>query len=406
MKYSANEVIQYIQEEDVKFIRLAFCDVFGRQKNISIMPTELRRAFEYGIAIDASAIEGFGDEAHSDLLLRPDPSTLTVLPWRPEHGSVVRMACNIFASDGTPFEGDCRRFLQQAVEYARQKGAQFAFGSEMEFYLFRLDECGNPTKLPYDQAGYLDIAPEDRGENVRREICLTLEQMGIQPESSHHEEGPGQNEIDFRYSDPLSAADNAMIFQTVVKTVAQRNGLFADFSPKPLQDKPGNGFHINLSVKLQDGTDKMNCVIAGILEKVKEITLFLNSCEESYQRFGSDKAPKYISWSSENRSQLVRIPAAIGEYCRAELRSPDPCANPYLAFGLLIYAGMYGIEQNLPLPQPANINLYTAPASVRAKFELLPRTLQTACTFAKQSDFVKNCLPELIAQGYYQKANL
>ena len=406
MKYSANEVIQYIQEEDVKFIRLAFCDIFGKQKNISIMPTELRRAFEYGIAIDASAIEGFGDEAHSDLLLRPDPSTLTVLPWRPEHGSVVRMACNIFCSDGTPFEGDCRRFLQQAVGYAKQKGAQFAFGSEMEFYLFQLDEHGNVTKIPYDQAGYLDIAPEDRGENVRREICLTLEQMGIQPESSHHEEGPGQNEIDFRYSDPLSAADNAMIFQTVVKTVAQRNGLAADFSPKPLPDKPGNGFHINLSVKLQDGTDKMDNIIAGILAKVKDITLFLNSCEESYHRFGSNKAPQYISWSSENRSQLVRIPAAIGEYCRAELRSPDPYANPYLAFGLLIYAGMCGIEENLTLPQAADINLYTAPACVREQFDTLPHSVQQACTAAKNSDFVNACLPKLIAQGYYQKADL
>ena len=403
MKYSKQEVMQYVQEEDVKFIRLAFCDVFGKQKNISIMPEELPRAFEYGIAIDASAIEGFGDETHSDLLLHPDADTLMPLPWRPEHGRVVRMFCTISYPDGRTFECDSRSILKQAVQDAEKAGFQFFFGAEQEFYLFNLDDNGNPTKEPYDNAGYMDIAPEDKGENIRREVCLTLEQMGIRPESSHHEEGPGQNEIDFRYSSPLAAADNAMTFQTVVKTLARRNGLYADFSPKPLEDKPGNGFHINMSVKSSDNADNMNFMIAGILAKVAEMTIFLNPLESSYQRFGNNKAPRYISWSSENRSQLVRVPAAVGEYKRAELRSPDPAANTYLAFALMIYASLYGIQNKLELQDPADINLYKADADTLAKFEQLPENLKSACALANNSDFIKKHIPGAILEIYCNK---
>ena len=403
MKYSKQEVMQYVQEEDVKFIRLAFCDVFGKQKNISIMPEELPRAFEYGIAIDASAIEGFGDETHSDLLLHPDADTLMPLPWRPEHGRVVRMFCTISYPDGRTFECDSRSILKQAVQDAEKAGFQFFFGAEQEFYLFNLDDNGNPTKEPYDNAGYMDIAPEDKGENIRREVCLTLEQMGIRPESSHHEEGPGQNEIDFRYSSPLAAADNAMTFQMVVKTVARRNGLYADFSPKPLEDKPGNGFHINMSVKSSDNVDNMNFMIAGILAKVAEMTIFLNPLESSYQRFGNNKAPRYISWSSENRSQLVRVPAAVGEYKRAELRSPDPAANTYLAFALMIYASLYGIQNKLELQDPADINLYKADADTLAKFEQLPENLKSACALANNSDFIKKHIPGAILEIYCNK---
>lgn len=400
MKYSKQEVIQYVQEEDVKFIRLSFCDVFGKQKNISIMPSELPRAFEYGIAFDASAIAGFGDETNSDLLLHPEADTLMILPWRPEHGRVVRMFCNITYPDGTPFECDSRTILKKAVQKAEDSGYQFFFGAEQEFYLFKLNENGEPTKEPYDQAGYMDIAPEDKGENIRREVCLTLEQMGIRPESSHHEEGPGQNEIDFRYSDPMTAADNAMTFQTVVKTVAQRNGLFADFSPKPLADKPGNGFHINMSVKASDNVDNMNYMIAGILNKVSDMTVFLNTTENSYQRFGSNKAPRYISWSSENRSQLVRIPAAVGEYRRAELRSPDPSANTYLAFALMIYASLHGIQNKIELPPPADMNLYKADAATLATFKQLPGDLNSACMLAVNSSFIKEHIPAAILDIY------
>lgn len=403
MKYSKEEVMQYVQEEDVKFIRLAFCDVFGKQKNISIMPQELPRAFEYGIAFDASAIAGFGDETRCDLLLHPEAETLMLLPWRPEHGKVVRMFTHITYPDGTPFECDTRTLLKKAMEDAKKAGYSFAFGAEQEFYLFRLDEKGNPTTEPYDEAGYMDIAPEDRGENVRREICLTLEQMGIQPESSHHEEGPGQNEIDFRYSDALTAADNAMTFRTIVKTVAHRNGLYADFSAKPLENEPGNGFHINMSVKPNEASENLCYMIAGVLDKVEEMTAFLNPTENSYKRFGQSKAPGYISWSGENRSQLVRIPAAVGEYRRAELRSPDPTANPYLAFALIIYAGLYGLQSKPDMPSAANINLYKTDSETLAKFKRLPKNLSMARKIASASEFIKAHLPAAILDIYCNK---
>ena len=365
MKYSESEIRQYVAEEDIKFLRMTFFDLAGNQKNMSILPDALDRAFSTGIAFDASAIPGFGDELHSDLFLQPDTSTLCLLPWRPDHGRVARLFCRILHSDGTPFEGDSRALLQKAVDDAAAMGVSFAFGSEMELYLFRRDENGEPTAIPYDSAGYMDIAPGDKGENVRREICLTLEQMGIRPECSHHEQGPGQNEIDFRYAEPVKAADDAVTFRTVVNTVAVRNGLAADFSPKPLRSEPGNGMHINISARSESGEDIMPHVIAGILSHIAGMTAFLNTTAASYQRFGSYKAPRYISWSSENRSQLIRIPAAEGEYRRAELRSPDPICNPYIAYTLLIYAGLDGIRRRAELPASADINFYTAPEEVR-----------------------------------------
>lgn len=397
MKYSKDEVMQYVIEEDVKFIRLAFCDVFGRQKNISIMPDQLPRAFEYGIAFDASAIAGFGDEAHSDLFLHPDPETLTWLPWRPEHGKVVRMFCSVTYPDGTPFECDTRSLLMRAEEDAKAAGFTFSFGAEQEFYLFELDDNNMPTKTPYDKAGYMDIAPDDKGENVRREICLTLEQMGISPESSHHEEGPGQNEIDFRYAEALTAADNVMTFQTVVKTIARRNGLYADFSPKPLDEYAGNGFHINVSVKPEDSGNLYH-MIAGILEKAQAMTVFLNPSDNSYKRLGKLKAPRYVSWSAENRSQLVRIPAASGEYRRAELRSPDPTANPYIAFTLIIRAALYGIKNKLELSEALDVNLYKADEKVLSTLQKLPSTLKDAKVAAMTDDFIKANIPEKILQ--------
>ena len=399
MKYTPEEVMQYIQEEDVKFIRLAFCDARGCQKNISIMPHELERAFQYGIAIDGAAIAGFGDEVHSDLFLHPDPATITVLPWRPEHGRVVRIFCSVTHLDGTPFAHDTRRILKQAIADAARAGYTFFFGSELEFYLFRLDEQGEPTNLPYDRAGYMDVAPEDKCENVRREICLTLEQMGILPESSHHEEGPGQNEVDFRYSDALNAADNAVTFRTVVKTIAARNGLYADFSPKPLQEAPGSGFHINISVKSGEEF-VMQRAMGGILKHIGDMTLFLNPTDRSYQRLGSNRAPKYISWSSDNRSQLIRVPAAEGEYRRFELRSPDCTANPYLAFALLIWAGLDGILNNIPLPEKTNVNLFTASPKELWGLEMLPLTRSNAAKVTLSSDFIRAHLPQTLIQFF------
>ena len=400
MKYSKEEVMQYVAEEDVKFIRLAFCDVFGKQKNISIMPQELPRAFEHGIAFDASAIVGFGDETHSDLFLHPEPETLTWLPWRPEHGKVVRMFCSIRRPDGTLFACDTRSLLKQAVQDAAAAGLTFYFGEEQEFYLFEMDDKNRPTKTPYDNAGYMDIAPEDKGENVRREICLTLEQMGIRPESSHHEEGPGQNEIDFRYADALTAADHVMTFQTVVKTVARRNGLFADFSPKPLEGAPGNGFHINCSVKPDASPAKLRQMIAGVLEKAAPSTLFFNPSDASYARLGQMKAPRYVSWSAENRSQLIRIPAAAGEYRRAELRSPDPTANPYIAFALIIWAGLYGLTAETELPAPLDVNLFSADETVLAPLKKLPMNRQEAKAAALADAFIQAHIPAEILRIY------
>ena len=392
MIYTAREVYDFVRQEDVKFIRLAFCDVNGKQKNISITPDELPRAFSDGISFDASAIKGFGDEVGSDLLLFPVPSTLNILPWRSSHGNVIRMFCSMKYPDGTQFEKDSRMILQRAVDAAAAKGVSVQFGAEFEFYLFNTDEKGMPTDEPFDRAGYMDVAPEDRGENARREICLTLVEMGIKPESSHHEEGPGQNEIDFRYSDAMTAADNAMNFMTVVKAASQRNGIYADFSPKPLPGESGNGLHINMSVKTADGEDHTNAFMAGILAHIKEMTAFLNPTEDSYKRLGEKKAPKYITWSPENRSQLIRIPAAKGEYRRIELRSPDPTANPYIAYALLIMAGLDGIERELTAPEAVNVNLYKADSSVTEPLDRLPASLDEAIAVAEDSDFVRGVI--------------
>ena len=398
--YTYQEVLTFVQEEDVKFIRLSFFDIFGVQKNISIMPNELHRAFTYGVSFDASAVAGFGDAVECDLFLHPHPDTLEILPWRPNTGRVVRMYCDIRHPDGSPFETDCRQLLKTAVKTANDKGFHIYFGAEMEFYLFETDEKGKPTTIPFDYAGYMDISPEDKGENVRREICFTLIEMGIHPEASHHEEGPGQNEIDFKYGDPLTAADNTSIFKWIVKTIATQNGLYADFSPKPIINEAGNGMHINISIESDDKKDYTDLFMAGIMKHIEEITVFLNPCEESYLRLGGYKAPKYISWSRENRSQLIRIPATRNGQRRLELRSPDPSCNPYLVFTLLIYAGLDGIEQNISIPEPCNINLFTADYSVTKNLTPLPLTLELASQLAEDSTFVKNYLPNAYIEAY------
>lgn len=396
--YTKNEVMQYVKEEDVKFIRLAFCDVYGKQKNISIMPGELARAFESGISIDASAVSGFGGEASSDLLLFPDPSTLCVLPWRPSHGRVVRMFCFVRYPDGRDFERDSRRILKDAVQNALEKGYAFSFGAEIEFYLFKTDDEGNPTGIPFDTAHYMDIAPLDKGENVRREICLTLERMGIRPESSHHEEGPGQNEIDFRFSDPVTAADDALTFLWVVKTVAEKNGLYADFLPKPIKDAPGSGMHINISVTaLREKKDLHPYAVSGIMNRISDMTAFLNPCENSYERLGKNKAPSTVTWAAQNRNELIRIPAAWDEYRRIELRSPDAMLNPYLAYALIIYAVTEGIERG-ELLQAA---VYAQDENNNDKdVKKLPQSLAEAKQCALQSEFLRRVLPNEIIQSY------
>lgn len=382
------EVMEYVEEENVKFIRLAFFDVKGHQKNISIQPSELLRAFSTGISFDASAIEGFNDEAHSDLFLVPEPRTLSILPWRSFDGSVVRMYCDIYNPDGTLYKNDTRYLLKQALEQAKKAQIEIRCGNEYEFYLFQLDEKGKATKTPLDQAGYMDIAPFDQGEDVRRQICHYMMEMGMEPEASHHEQGPGQNEIDFRYNNPLLAAEDGATLRWVIKTVAQANGLVANFMPKPLKEEAGNGFHINMSTN-----SHMDEFMAGILNHIKEITLFLNPSENSYDRLGEDKAPKYVSWGYNNRSTLIRIPAGNK---RLELRSPDCLANTFLAYTLLIYAGLDGIEKHMTCMEPTSLNLFKE----TGEFDVLPQSLKEAKKLAKNSDFVKKYVPENILKAY------
>lgn len=404
MLYSIDEVLDYVKEEDVKFVRLAFCDVFGNPKNVSVLAAELEDTFRYGTSIDASAIAGFGEASHSDLFIFPDSTTLSFLPWRPSHGRVVRMYCDVKKSDGEVFLLDSRALLKNAVKKAKDMGISLNFGAEYEFYLFKNDENGNPTNIPMDTAGYMDMAPEDLGENVRREICLTLSEMGISPETSHHEQGPGQNEIDFRYSDPLTAADNCVTFKTVVKTIAARNGLSACFAPKPLADAPGSGMHINISPYMPNGGDCFYQFMTGILEHISAMTLFLNPSEQSYLRLGTHKAPKYISWSPENRSQLIRIPANRRGETRIELRSPDSNTNPYLVYALLIFAGLDGVERSLTPPPSADFNFLTACEKEVADYRKLPESLAEAAQAAQNSDFIKShvapqIIREFISQG-------
>ncbi len=398
--YSQKEVMDFIKEENVGSIRLTFCDIFGNAKNISIMSSEIERAFCDGISFDASAIRGFTGEERSDLFLHPDPKTLSILPWGPEHSRVIRMFCDIKNPDGSPYPHDSRHILKEAVKTAQDAGIHCNFGPEYEFYLFRTNENGESNHEPFDHAGYMDIAPEDRCENIRREICFALSDMNIHPESSHHEEGPGQNEIDFRYSDALQSADNAITFKTVVKTMAMRNGLIADFSPKPLPGQSGNGMHINMSVSTESGDDRTMAFMAGILHRIAEMTLFLNPSEDSYLRLGEKKAPLYISWSPENRSQLIRIPAVKSKLKRLELRSPDPTGNPYLGYALLIHAGLEGILQNLNPSEPINLNLYHADKDFLKQLPHLPKSLTEAVDLAANSTFIRRILPAAMIDAY------
>ncbi len=418
MNYTQDEVLDFIKEEDVKFIKLAFFDAFGLQKNISIMPNSLPAAFENGVSFDASAIDGFEGPQKSDLFLHPDPSTITILPWRPSHGRVIRMYCDIKHSGGSPYEKDCRNILKQAVKKAADCGLELIFGSEIEFYLFKLDEKGNPTKEPLDYAGYMDSSPKDKGENIRRNICFTLQDMGITLEASHHEEGPGQNEIDFRYSDPLTAADNCSTFKWAVGSTAAVNGLYADFSPKPLGNASGNGFHINISARRlgntadgDGGNDFIPQIVAGLLRRIKEMTLFLNPSPESYARLGGGhKAPDYICWGTANRSALIRIPETNGADKRIELRSPDPLANPYTSFALIINAACEGIKEGLVPPESVSADLSretgfspsagnTEPHDFKMP-EKLPQSLEEARKIAADSSFIKSIIPESFIDAF------
>ena len=409
MKHTAQDILNFVEDNDVKFVRLTFCDIFGNQKNISLFSSELPYAFSQGICFDGSSIAGFMNVEESDLVLWPDPDTLSILPWRPAEGRVMRMYCDIKMPNGEPFEGNCRGYLQSVVRRAKAMGLRCDVGCECEFYLFETDDHGNPTRIPMDRGGYFDIAPLDKAENIRREICFAMEDMGLRPQHSHHESGHGQNEVDFMYSTALKSADNLNTFKSTVKAIAGRNGLFASFMPKPLPDQAGSGMHVNISIH-RDGKNlfegdiapesEAGHFIAGILAHARELTAFCNPVPNSYSRFGSCEAPQYISWSRQNRSQLVRLPSATGDFCRLEMRSPDPSCNPYLVIGLIMAAGLDGISQKLPLPAPINRNLFYREGA--GDLECLPCSLREAITVAASSDFIAQELPLALANKYFE----
>lgn len=401
MFFSEDDVLEFIEENDVKFIRLTFCDTFGNMKNIAIMPRELHRAIVDGIPFNATDLL---ESSHQNLLLKPDISTLSVLPWRPQSGRVVRFFCTLYRMDGTPYEGDLRRNLRETMKSIQEHGYQCEMGTRCEFYLFETDMQGKPTRTPCDQGGYLDVAPLDKCENTRREICLSLDEMGLNPTTSCHKHGPGQNEIDFACSNALTAADNMVHYKTVVKTIASQNGFYASFMPKPFPDCSGSALKITISVKKGDasifGTSHKSMLpegrafIAGILNRVREFTMFSNPTINSYERFGLRAAPSHINWSEENRIPLIQLLYAPGRDGSIEFRSADPYCNPYITFQMLLSAGMAGIQNGEELTDTMNA------ANASSAFPTLPGSLEESIRLAQNSSFVHAVLPETLIQDF------
>lgn len=390
------EAIRFIEDNDIKFIRMQFCDLLGQSKNIAVSRSQIERVFVNGIPFDAGAVRGYSNDRHMDLILKPDLKTLQILPWRPQQGKVARFICNVTWPDGEAFLQDSREILKRQLKQAEAMGYQFNVGAECEFFLFKLDEAGRPVTEPVDDAGYFDIAPFDRGENTRREIILTLEEMGFFIESSHHESGSGQHEIDFRYSDALESADNIITFKMVVKTIAKRNGYHASFMPKPINGQPGSGMHINVSLMKDDDnvfvgrtremTAEARAFAAGILKHISAITAVANPLVNSYKRLNDGReAPSRINWGFENRSALIRIPAAAGDDWRMEVRSPDPSCNPYLTYALVLAAGLEGVKKRIPLGKPS-LNPETE------KDMKLPETLKDALDALKADKLAEEVL--------------
>lgn len=378
------DVLQYVEDEGVKFIRLAFYDLFGVQKNVSIMPGQLRRAFEKGVAIDALQVFGPLEASNSDLIVKPDSSTMIYLPWRSLENGVIHMVCDLFYPNGTPFEADTRSLLKKVLQRLHHFGLDVLMAAKIEFYLFEKDENGNLTKRPFDQGGYMDVAPLDQGENIRREICLLLEEMGLDPHKSYHQSGPGQNEIDFHFSEPLLAADEASIFKWVVRTCANSNGLYADFSPSPLKNAPGSAMHVQ--VRFLEGLEKQDAFIGGLLKYLPEVQLFMCHDQSSYARFSHPNAPSYFNASYSLRNVMVRIPPLAKDVL--EVRLPDSNCNPYLVFALILLAGMQGIKEKLTW-EPESKDALPVATSLKEAQEL-----------ALQSSFVLENLDESILKTY------
>lgn len=414
-KYTKKDIIRLVEEEDVEFIRLQFTDMFGTMKNVAITSNQLEKALENGCMFDGSSIEGFVRIEESDMYLYPDLDTFAIFPWRPQQGKVARIICDVYRPDGKPFAGDPRYVLRRVVEEAKEMGYTLNVGPECEFFLFHTDDDGQPTTISHEKAGYFDLGPIDLGENARRDMVLTLEDMGFEIEASHHEAAPAQHEIDFKYDEGLKVADDIMTFKLVVKTIAKRHGMYATFMPKPKYGMNGSGMHINMSLSKDgknvfcDPEDKLGLsetayqFIAGILEHVKGITAIANPLINSYKRLVPGyEAPVYIAWSATNRSPLIRIPASKGEGTRAELRSPDPTANPYLVLAVCLSAGLDGIRRRLHIPQAVNRNIYDMTDSERleAGIDNLPENLMEAGIELANDDYLKQTLGPHITRVY------
>lgn len=415
-RYSKEDIIRIVESEDVEFIRMQFTDIFGQLKNVTITSSQLEKALGNRVMMDGSSIEGFTRIHESDQYLYPDLDTFVILPWWPKEHKVARMICDVYNPDGTPFEGDPRFVLKQALKKADALGYTFQAGPEMEFFLFETDSQGHPSTHTADEAGYFDMAPIDRGGEVRRDVCLALEEMGFEIEQSHHESAAGQHEIDFRYADALIAADNIMTFKMAVKTIAQQKGLHATFMPKPLYGVNGSGMHVNMSLcrngenlfyapgEPRELSKECYSFIAGLLKHVRGMTAVTNPLVNSYKRLVPGyEAPCYLAWSASNRSALIRIPASRGQSTRVELRCPDPSCNPYLALAVCLRAGLDGIEHNLLPPAEIADNIFAMDPDERRKHGIdnLPVTLLDAVQCAESDPLITETLGNHVTKNLF-----
>lgn len=408
-KYTKEDILRLAEEEDVEFVRLQFTDIFGTLKNIAVTASHLEKALDGECMFDGSAIEGFASIEQSDMFLRPDFDTFEIFPWRPQQGKVARLICDVYRPDGTPCKSDPRYILKKTIEKAAEKGYQFDVGPECEFFLFHTGEDGEPTTVSHEKGGYFDVGPLDYGENARRDMIFTLEDMGFDIEASHHEMAPAQHEIDFKYDEALQTADNIMTFKLVVKTIAKRHGLYATFMPKPKEDQHGSGMHLNLSLN-KDGKNVFEDLndpnglskegyyfLGGLMKHIKAITAIANPTVNSYKRFVQGyEAPVHIAWSAKNRSPLVRVPAVGSGGVRIELRSPDAAANPYLAIAVCLAAGLEGIEHEIMPPESVDQNIFEMSHAERKAhgIEALPVNLLEAARELEKDEFIMEVLGE------------
>lgn len=415
--YSKEDIIKFVEENHVEFIRLQFTDLFGILKNVAIPKSQLKKALDNQMMFDGSSIDGFARIEESDMCLRPDLDSFVIFPWRPQTGKVARLICDVYKTDGTPFEGDPRHILKKAIAEAEKMGYTFNVGPECEFFLFNVDENGAPTTNSNDQAAYFDLGPNDLGENARRDMVLTLEDMGFVIEASHHECAPAQHEIDFKYGEAVKTADSIMTFKLAVKTIAQRHGLHATFMPKPKANMAGSGMHINMSLE-KDGknvfadengknglSEEAYHFIAGLMKHINGIVAITNPLVNSYKRLiPGYEAPVYIAWSAKNRSPLIRIPAARGKGTRVELRNPDPTANPYLALAVCLIAGLDGIKNKLEVCDSVDANIYAMTKKERRErgIDSLPETLIDAVKHLEKDELIMEFLGEETAEKYIE----